>query len=222
MKKLFVAAFILLSVSSFAQRFDSWTVGSRAYSKVTLENIRKTYPEACRFYRSLDDYNNNKPVDNLSWQPGSWKSSDKIEVIRGGSAEKTKISDLSQYWITDEQGLIMRVDKDGMYFVVISGHFCYYIQYGWGYVYLKEDSTYSFGSNSDGKFFEFISEGHTGELTQMTDNVFEKKLIENGLYEAYKKEKPKREMRDSVNDYQSKLYNRMFKYFMLLNEKFKK
>ncbi|MEM0576887.1 hypothetical protein WFZ86_10290 [Flavobacterium sp. N6] len=45
-----------------------------------------------------------------------------------------------------------------------------------------------------------------------------KKLKEKGLLEAYKNDKPKREFKDSVNDYFNKLLNRNVKYVKLLNE----
>jgi hypothetical protein len=67
----------------------------------------------------------------------------------------------------------------------------------------------------------YYSETITGEMKKFKEKTFKKMLDQHGLGKKFEKDKPKREMKDTVNGYFNKQISWHIKYFHLLNEKLK-
>lgn len=235
--KLLITALTLSCVSVSAQTVTE-KVNTILYEKKTPdEQLKALKPYACNFYKSIEDYYNDKPVEGKRVKPRSYTvdiAGVKIESWANGKAEKIKVSELEGQYLTNEQGFLNRVEGKNFYVLAIDGPFCYYIKVGDHdgvageptYEQVKNGKTeanFSFGLGQDNSIDEYYSLTNKGELKDWSNKDFEKLLEENGLMEQYKKEgKPKREMRDTVDAYKSKVMNKKIKYIRLLNEKMSK
>ena len=69
----------------------------------------------------------------------------------------------------------------------------------------------------DNKFLYF-SDGVSGSLEKFKEKDLEERLEKKGLLEAFKKDKPKRELADDVNGYFNKEIDWYLKYIEILNK----
>lgn len=157
-----------------------------------------------KFYASLDDFKNDKPASGVEVVNGSWQmllGSESIKVVSGGKTDRQKISNLPYDFFTYDNGLMMR-NGGKMYMVLVTGPFCLYTL---------------FTRQADLHYSETIK----GEVMSFNEGKLKKYLEQYGLLEAFKKDKPKREMRDNVDDYFNKQVDWYIKYIKLLNQKMK-
>ena len=164
-----------------------------------------------RFYRTFDDYVNDKPIKGVRIKNGSfgWK-------VFGGGAEYKLIDDAGNLKKENSKDLpsdiftykkdnasepyLMRIIDKSPYIVLVAGKLNYYS------LYLEQQQ-------------RFYSEGWNGELQKFKEGDLKEYLEKYDLLEDYKKDKPKREFKDDVNGYFNKTVNWQIKYFNLLNEK---
>jgi hypothetical protein len=220
MKKLILPILLFLFTYSFGQMTREETMNVFLKPK-TIEDLRVMYPKACYFYESINDYNSNKAVDGLELKLYSYKGGNNIVVFRNGVEEKAKISELAQYFICNEQGMLMRIVENDLFIIVARGVLCYYVQYGYGRATKLSDGSYYFSPNADDKFFDKCSDGIEGEIKDFKDSKLIDLLKANDLYEEYEADKIKREMKDSVWGYRNKVLSKRVKFIKLLNKKLK-
>lgn len=158
------------------------------------------------FYATFEDFKNNKPLADLWVSDNSWQSIsgwESFEVRKGGyERDRVKITKLPAPFFA-YMGQLIRVDGNRAYIVLAEGAWCYFAQFGANQV-------------------QTMSEGITGEMSKFKDSKLEKLLKENGLFDAYLKDRPKREFKDDVNQYFNKRVAWYIQYFNVLNEKLKK
>jgi hypothetical protein len=157
-----------------------------------------------KFYASIEDYKNNKPISGYDIQESSWLEvlgKESIKVTTASGTEKMSMSKLPSELYT-YRDMLIRAYKGKSYIVLVEGPLCYYASYSTNAI-------------------QFYSETIAGDLKDFSEKVFKKILDQHGMKTAYEKDKPKREMKDSVDDYFNKTVNRNIKYFKLLNEKLK-
>jgi hypothetical protein len=189
--------------------------------KSTIEDYRAVYPKAGHFYKSSEDYYNDKPVENIDYLPNSWSSGvggTRIKVDRNGKVARERVSDLTEYWISTEYGMLMRCYEKDFYIVVINGPFCYYVKFLSGEAYFTTDGKIHLSTNFEGKFFAFYSLTLTGEIKKMDEKFLIKYLDKLGLGTQYKNDKIKREMKDTVAGYFFKKVMKNIQYIYLANE----
>jgi hypothetical protein len=177
-------------------------------------------------YKSIEDYKAKKPVEGVSVVPDSWRmlfGSESIELVKNGASEKTKLGNVPATVLTlEKDGMLMRIFEKDLYIVVVEGPLCYYRKRTEGRVG-RNGSEFYFSRNSkdDNWGRDFYSEGINGEIKKLKESELEKRIEEKGLKAKYEADKPKRERKDSVDDYMTKSKNRVAKYIKLLNEKAK-
>jgi hypothetical protein len=162
------------------------------------------------FYKSLEDYINNKPVVGTRMKNGSFSwtmigGTDYKLIDDDGNIKKEDAKNLPAELFTYKRDnfstpMLMRLIDNKPYIVLVAGKMCYYS------LYLEQQERY-------------FAEGWDGKLMKFKENDFEDYLAKYNLLEDYKKDKPKREMKDDVNGYFNKIVNWQIKYFNLLNEK---
>ena len=220
MKKIILVLLLSMPLMSLAQATRE-EVKAILFASPDIERYRKEHPNACHLYLSSEDYYKNNPVPSMDWMP--WKYSmvlgkEKVEVVKSGVTEKVAIPTLSQYWLSDDEGFLMRFYDKHFFTLVVNGPVCYYVQYKFGEVsHRGEEYLFSPSMESD-KFFAFHSEGLNGELVKWSDKWFDKLLTEHNLKDAYDAEKIKREMKDSVWGLETKRINKQLKYLKMINE----
>ena len=126
-------------------------------------------------------------------------------IDKDGKYDKTNVSKfpgpLFTYKSSDlDDFYLLRAYEGKCYIVLAAGKFCYYAEYG-------------------AQGVQHTSEGINGELKKFKEKDLEEKLEQYGLLADYKKDKPKREMKDDVNGYFNKVVSWHLKYFNLLNSK---
>ena len=156
-----------------------------------------------KFYASLEDYKNKKPMEGFEIEDRSWKTnlgSQALKIKKGNETETVKVSKLPSDLFT-YNGYLIKAFDGNCYIVLSSGKkLCYYSSYEY-------------------QAIQYYSETITGELKKFKEKAFEKYLEEYSLLESYKKDKPKREAKDNVNEYFNKTIMRNVKYFDLINAK---
>ena len=165
-----------------------------------------------QFYKTLEDYGNNKPIQGvrIKNQSFSWSlvgGSDFKLIDDEGNLKKEDTKNLPSDLFTYKRdnyspAFLMRIIDKKPYIILVAGKLNFYSLY------------------QDQKFL-FYSEGWNGELEKYKENKLEAYLEKYDLLEDYKKDKPSREFKDNVNDYFNKQVAREIKYFELLNKKMK-
>ncbi len=162
-----------------------------------------------RFYKTLEDYINDKPIAGFEIVSNSYNyvavvgiSTESFKVLKNGQKEKMELSKLPSELYTYGRSLSRTYDGS-TYIVLAVGHYCYYIQ--------QHD-------NSIKKYSESIK----GDLKKFKEGWLEDELEKNGLLEDYKKDKPHRETHETESTWLTKIVSRDVKYINLLNEKLKK
>lgn len=102
------------------------------------------------------------------------------------------------------ENTLYRRYKNESYKIIVGGEFCYY--------------SVNFPSQDPERYSETIS----GPIKKFNDGVLKDKLKDHNLLEAYKRDKPRREFKDNVQDYFDKEVARTIKYVRLLNAKLAK
>ena len=161
-----------------------------------------------RFYKSIDDYVNNKFIPDYEIVPHTWRDSDFSDEafkVKNDSGEeiKMKITEFPGEFYSASAGKLWRKYKKKSYIILVYGTYCYYVVPGF--------------SNKP----EYYSETISGPVKKFSLGVLKKKLKEKGLLRQFKKDKPRREFKDNVNEYFNKEVKRNIKYFELLNETYK-
>jgi hypothetical protein len=147
-----------------------------------------------KFYATLEDYKNNKPITGYDIQEGSWQGGmgkESFKVINTGVATKTKVNELPSALLTY-----------GTYFIrVYDGH-CYKTP-------IAENKLcyYELFNLSEG---EFYSEGVTAEIKKYSNKVLVAYLKEYGLLETYKEDKSNKKSLETQR-----------KYFKMISDKMK-
>lgn len=162
------------------------------------------------FYASLQDYVDDKPIKGTRMKNGSFswsviKGTDYKLIDDEGNIKKEDAKNLPAELFTYKRDnfstpMLMRLIDNKPYIILVAGKMCYYS------LYLEQDS-------------RFYSEGWDGKLMKFKENDFEDYLAKYNLLEDYKKDKPKREMKDDVNGYFNKIVSWQIKYFNILNTK---
>ena len=161
------------------------------------------------FYKTLDDYINDKPIPDVRIKNGSfswtvfsgvdYKLIDDAGNLKKESS-KTLPAEIFTYKRHDSSNpFVMRLIDKKPYIVLAAGKLNHYS------LYLEQDK-------------RFISEGWDGKLKKFKEGDFEDYLEKYNLLKDYKKDKPKREFKDNVNDYFNKVVNWQVKYFNLVNK----
>ena len=163
-----------------------------------------------RFYKSIKDYVDDKPIPGIRIKSGSFSwtmvTGTDFKVIDDNGVTKRMDaknlpSELFTYKRDDySEPYLMRIIDKKPYIVLAAGKLNYYSKY-------------------EAQQERYMSEGWDGEIEKFKEKKLEKYLEQYNLLNAYKKDKPKREFHDSVNDYFNKTVNWHIKYFNLLNEK---
>jgi hypothetical protein len=163
-----------------------------------------------RFYKTLDDYVNDKPMPGVRIKNGSFSwtafgGADFKLIDDAGNVTKEDSKDLPSEIFTYKRDnfsdpYILRIMDKKPYIILAAGYYCYYS------LYLEQQNRY-------------MGEGFDGELKKFKEGRFEELLEKYNLLEDYKKDKPKREFKDDVNGYFNKTINWQIKYFNLLNKK---
>jgi hypothetical protein len=162
------------------------------------------------FYKTLEDYVNDKPIPSVRIKNGSFS----WNVIRGtdfklidddGNLKKESTKDLPSDIFTYKRDnfsdfFVMRLIDKKPYIILVAGKLSFYSLY--------EDNAKL-----------YYTEGWDGKLESFREKDLEGYLEKYGLLEEYKKDKPKREFKDDVNGYFNKTVAWRMKYFELLNKK---
>lgn len=165
-----------------------------------------------RFYKSLEDFINDKPIPGVRIKNGSFSwtafgGADFKLIDDQGNIKKEDSKDLPSDIFTYKRDnfsdpYIMRVIDKKPYIILAAGYYCYYS------LYLEQQN-------------RFMAEGFDGELKKFKEGRFEELLEKYGLLDDYKKDKPKREFKDDVNSYFNKTIYWQINYFNKLNAKAK-
>lgn len=163
-----------------------------------------------RFYKTLQDYVDEKPMAGVRIKNGSFHWSlitgtdfklidDEGNLTREGT--KDMPSDLFTYKRDNYSApyIIRLIDKKP-YIVLAAGKLNYYS------LYQEQQQRY-------------YMEGWDGKLKKFKEKDLEEFLEKYGLLENYKKDKPKREFKDDVNGYFNKIIAWQIDYFNKLNKK---
>lgn len=176
--------------------------------EVAMEDIGDDRSGAGRCYTSLQDLVDNKPIPGIRTKAGSMEIGvlNALKVIDDdGNIKRVKMKDLPGAVFTYTPGTasepwVMRTVGNTVYIVLAVGEISHYVMYG--------DQSKRFWAN-----------GWNGELERFKEKDLEELLKKHGLFDDYLKEKPKREFKDTVNDYYNKEVFWQNKYIIKLNER---
>lgn len=157
-----------------------------------------------RFYKSLQDYVDGKPMKGVRIKDGSFNytafTGTKFKLIDDeGNITKEDAKDMPSDIFT-YNGYLMRVIDKTPYIVLAAGKLSYYSEYA------EQQKRY-------------YTDGWDGKLEKFKENDFEDYLKKYGLLEDYKRDRPKREFKDDVNGYFNKMVRWQIDYFNKLNKK---
>jgi|GEM_PF-4250868 len=186
---LLIFLFSVLTINLFSQESDSNESAPRI--------------EDCRFYKSLQDYQDGNYIEGLkilSMMGGSFSL--KVTYLdQSGEEVKKKVAELPSDLFT-YKGMLIRVFDYTPYYVLATGKLSYYSEF------LYNNFTY-------------YSEGWDSDPNKFTNRWFEKKLSDYGLLDSYKKNMPKRADVETQNDFFNLVIAYNIQYFNKLNEKLK-
>jgi hypothetical protein len=219
MKKIIPIIFLFVNATAFSQsKLEQSKIIMASGDSVKANSFRELYPNACNVYNSAEDYYKNNPVENMEWHV--WNSGSQIEITRYGHKDMERLSEINNFWFSDQNGLLVRNFQNKLYRVVIDGPICYYAEVFNGEVYKDTDSTFEFfPSPGSGNYFEYYSMTVKSDLKVWSDKVFENYLKDFGLYEQYKSDIVQRYTKDSVWDLESRRLNKRLKYLRMVNAK---
>ncbi len=158
-----------------------------------------------KFYKSIEDARANKFIDGYEIESKSWEmgfGKESFTVKSNSSSKKTKLKELPSEFYSYDGAILKTVDNKAC-IVLIEGKYSYYSEYG------QQAVTY-------------YTEPKNGEVLSFSEKAFKKLLKTYRLLDNYEADEPKREKKDSVNDWFNKKLSRTVKYFKLLNEEYAK
>ena len=173
--------------------------------------------EQGRFYKTIEDYINKKPSNEVKIKNGSYVwgtlGGERLKVIdKNGNIETEKISNFSGMFFTyrgeysTSFDLYMAVDG-GAYSVLRAGKIS---------LYTHREAT---GNGGEKDVLYYSNSETKGEVKKFKEKNLEDWLESANLLEDYNKEKPKREFKDDKSDYYTKEVSRYLKYTDILNKK---
>jgi hypothetical protein len=180
-------------------------------------NSEASKSEQGRFYKTIEDYVNKKPSNEVKIKNGSYVwgtlGGERLKVIdKNGNIETEKISNFSGMFFTyrgeysTSFDLYMAVDG-GAYSVLRAGKIS---------LYTHREAT---GNGGEKDVLYYSNSETKGEVKNFKEKNLEDWLESANLLEAYNKEKPKREFKDDKSDYYTKEVSRYLKYIDILNKK---
>ncbi|MEO6302789.1 MAG: hypothetical protein ABIP51_06425 [Bacteroidia bacterium] len=171
-----------------------------------------------KFYGTYQDYKDHKPMAGIAVNQVEKES---IEINNNVKIERIKASKLPSAFFTNINGMLMRVFDNAIYYVIVDGPLCYYInpeESQVGYSGLEQLSVTK-SSPDDYAAADYYSETISGDIKKLKDEVFEEFLEKHNLKTQYNSDRVTREAKDTVDGYKSKLKTKTAKYFKLINEK---
>ncbi|MBP9792422.1 MAG: hypothetical protein KBC56_00310 [Flavobacterium sp.] len=181
--------------------------GSTEHLYTKFDPNRKHKTVALKFYNSFHDFSDDKFVksyDVTQWSDSDFSSEYIKYITEEGQEEKLKTADFPTDFYMYGENTLYRRYKNESYKIIVGGEFCYY--------------SVNFPSQDPERYSETIS----GPIKKFNDGVLKDKLKDHNLLEAYKRDKPRREFKDNVQDYFDKEVARTIKYVRLLNAKLAK
>ena len=161
-----------------------------------------------KFYATIEDYKNNKPISGYELVSNSYigyKIVESFKVSNAGEIKKMKLSQLPSELYTYDSQLCRTYDK-ACAIVVVEGPLCCYIYKGTRQ-HLWTSETIS------GKFVNDIDD------LKYQGTKYRELLSKYNLLQNYNDDNPSRKFKDSPSSYATKLAERDIKYIQLLNEK---
>jgi hypothetical protein len=164
-----------------------------------------------KFYATIDDYKNNNPISGYEIVKNSWAAilgKETFKIIQDGVQVRKNLSELPSELYTyaplndRNKVMLMRTFEKDSHVVLAEGAFCYYTWIG----------------DNRGLYY---SETITGKLKRFSEKAFKPYLVKYDLWESYENDKPKREPKEYIDSYFTRLVERDIKYVNLLNEKMK-
>ncbi len=178
------------------------------------------------FYKSIDDFKAGKPIKGVKVIDGSWRYNffkESLELERNKKSDRVKVSEFPSEYFT-YQNHLMRVFEKEIYYVLVEGKYCFYTKKMECELSGEfPDFSVQHFENKDangvdiGKVRHYFSTGIKGEIESFKEKTFKKILKEKELEAQFEADEPKREFKDSKDDYISKEINWFAKYFDLLN-----
>lgn len=173
----------------------------------TSQELPKRTP--LHVFATYEDMVADKPVEGVQLDPqdhyGYHNKKEWIFVLEAGAPKKVVLGEVSYWGYTDPDGSVQRIFEGQAYKCYALGNNCYYqgrpnINPESGNAYMRD----------------WISEGPNGAITD-GKRIAEDVIEAAGQKKEYDEAKPKREMKDSVEDYQAKLYDRIVVFFDRIN-----
>ena len=127
-------------------------------------------PTANHFYKTYQDYLNNKPAPGILLSKGRTEimGTASYTVDRNGNVDKAKVKDLAdEFWgFCDRFGVLYRLTEKDAYLVIIAGNITQYVRTRDCSGTLNNDSTFTllFGMSGQGGYFDYASKGVNGEI----------------------------------------------------------
>jgi hypothetical protein len=140
--------------------------------KTTTEN-----PTSNHFYKTYQDYVNNKPAPNILLSKGRTEILGKASytVDKNGSIDKVSVKELaSEYWgFCDRYGVLYRLTEKDAFMVIILGKITQYVRTKDCSGTLNKDSTFTlmFGMSGQGGYLDYASKGVEGEIEELGANL---------------------------------------------------
>lgn len=156
-----------------------------------------------KFYKSLDDYYDNKFIPGYdildSWRDSDFHPERLDLIINNEDKKKVNISDFPSDFYSASEGQLWRRYKNKSYIILAHGEYCYYI---------------TPGPTSK----QFYSETISGPVKKIQSEILEKRLKEKGLWEEFEKAEPKRDKREHFDDYYTRFVLRNIEFINRLNK----
>jgi hypothetical protein len=193
MKSVYVLIIIvLLTIFSNAQtpqdiikqRKEKYDLERKEYNEGLVDTSRRY------FYKSYEDYVNNKPVEGVKYT-GKRKillDNESVLVLENDEFDYKKIKELAYWGFIDEYGQLERIFKNHCYYVLDSGKISHYLKAT--DVEMSTDKNGNIklnwlSANPDG-FKDYISEGLSGPITEFNEKKFENlTLTHPEIYQQY-------------------------------------
>lgn len=184
-----------------------------------------------RFYATMDDFKNDKPIAGIEIVPNSWLTvfgTESLQLITPKGVDRVKIAKFPSQLFTYE-GELLRGYNSSRYYVLEEGALCYYLAYDmfkvhYNGLFTEKVNLYSRttvdvnGKIVKPKLIDFYSETINGDIKKLTNKILNNYLASNNLLSAYEKDKPVSEKGETLDYKIQKQVNRIIKYFILMNK----
>jgi len=150
-------------------RFDKFM--DKVNASKGIQSVPKTAkPTSNHFYKTYQDYVNNKPAPDILLSKGRTEIMGKASytVDKNGNIDKVSVKELAaEYWgFCDNNGMLYRLTEKDAFIVIILGKITQYVRTRDCSGTLNNDSTFSllFGMSGQGGYFDYASKGVDGEI----------------------------------------------------------